>query len=81
MLSKIRKSGNNLAVSLPNEIIAALGIAEGDEVSIELNRATSEIIIRPASATSIPGVDTAFARQVDQFIEQYRPALDELAKK
>lgn len=30
--------------------------------------------------TAIEGVNQEFARQVDEFIQQYRPALEELAK-
>jgi hypothetical protein len=29
---------------------------------------------------TIPGVDEAFARQVAEFIEEYRPALEALAR-
>jgi hypothetical protein len=37
------------------------------------------MIIAPVHEV-IPGVDEAFARQVAEFIEQYRPALNALAK-
>jgi antitoxin MazE len=81
MLRKIFKTGNSLVVSLPKEILEPLGISDGVDVSVELNRANSEIVIRRASDQVVPGVDAGFARQVSEFIEQYRPALEELAKK
>jgi antitoxin MazE len=81
MLRKIFKTGNSLVVSLPKEILEPLGISDGADVSVELNRANSEIVIRRASDNVVPGVDAGFARQVSEFIEQYRPALEELAKK
>jgi len=57
-----------------------LGLREGSEVSIEVDRERKRIIITPVAMT-LPGVDAEFARQVKEFIEQYRPALEALAKR
>jgi hypothetical protein len=38
-----------------------------------------QIVITPASL-SLPGIDETFVQQVSEFIEQYRPALEALAK-
>ena len=51
------------------------------EVEVELNRADSEIVIRPTRSLETAGVDQEFVRQVHEFIEQYRPALEALARK
>lgn len=80
MLRKIFKTGNSVVVSLPKEAIEYLQIDEGSEVNIEIDRENRQIIIIPASPPRIEGVDQEFARQVAEFIEQYRPALEELAK-
>jgi len=80
MLRKIFKTGNSVVVSLPKEAIEYLQIEEGSEVNIELDRENRQIIIVPADPQQIGGVDQEFARQVAEFIEQYRPALEELAK-
>jgi len=79
MLRKVFKTGNSVVVSLPKEILEPLGVTEGTDVSVELDRANGQIIIRPAK-TALPGVDEEFARQLNQFIEEYRPALEALAK-
>jgi antitoxin MazE len=78
MLRKIFKTGNSSVVSIPREMLEHLGIGEGSEVSVEMNAATRQIVIRPIPHT-IPGVDEPFARQVAEFIEEYRPALEALA--
>ena len=80
MLRKIFKTGNNLVVSLPKEAIEYLQIDEGSEVSIEVDRENRQITIIPANSPRIEGVDQEFVRQVAEFIEQYRPTLEELAK-
>ena len=79
MLRKIFKTGNSIVVSLPREMLEPLGVAEGTEVSVELDREHGQIVIRRA-LPSVAGVDADFARQLNQFIDEYRPALEALAK-
>jgi putative addiction module antidote len=81
MLRKVFKTGNSLVVSLPKEILEALGVSDGSDVSVELDRPNEQILIRPSRMPIAAGLDEEFARQVSEFIEQYRPALDALAKK
>jgi len=77
MLRKIFKTGNSMVVSLPREILEPLGVSDGSEVSVVLE--DGKIIISPIQQT-VPGVDDAFARQLAEFIDEYRPALEALAK-
>ncbi len=79
MLRKIFKTGNSTVVSIPREMLESLGVGEGSDVSIELDAATGQIVIRPVER-AIPGVDEAFARQVAEFVAEYRPALEALAR-
>jgi putative addiction module antidote len=79
MLRKVFKAGNSLVVSLPKESIQALGLQEGSEVSVELGPDQKEIVIKPAESP-LAGIDETFAQQVADFIEQYRPALEALAR-
>jgi len=79
MARKIFRTGNSLVVSLPKDALEALQIGEGTEVVVDLDQEHRALIISPKDRT-LPGVDEEFARQVDSFIEQYRPALEELAK-
>jgi putative addiction module antidote len=76
---KIFKTGNSLVVSLPPEDLAPLGLGEGAEVSAEIDRERGGILLTP-EIPIVPGLDAEFARQVTDFIEQYRPALESLAK-
>ena len=78
MLRKVFRTGNSTVVSLPKDMLEFLGLAEGSEVSVELDRERRQVIITPAD-TALPGVHEAFAQQVSAFIERYRPALEALS--
>jgi len=81
MLRKVFRTGNSMVVSLPRAALEFLGIREGAEVEVALDRENRQVIIIPVEVPlSIPGVDEQFANQVAEFIEQYRPALEDLSK-
>jgi antitoxin MazE len=81
MLRKVFKTGNSTVVSLPKDLIEPLGVKDGSDVSLELDREHHQIILRPVKPPlSASGVDEEFARQVSDFIAEYRPALESLAK-
>jgi len=80
MLRKLFKTGNSLVVSLPKDIIEPLGISEGVDVSVELDRENKQIIIRPVELPIAGSINENFARQLAEFIAEYRPALEALAK-
>ena len=81
MLRKVFRTGNSVVISLPREVLEYLDIHEGTEVEIGLDRENRQMILKPLEMTlAISGVDENFAHQVAEFIEQYRPALKELAK-
>ena len=81
MLRRVFKTGNSVVLSLPKEILDSLGVSSGENVSLELDLKQRRVIITPAEKLPVvAGVDEAFARQVSEFIEQYRPALEELAR-
>ncbi len=81
MIRKIFRTGNSIVISLPREALEYLDIHEGAEVEVNLDRENRQVVVKPVE---IPleeaGVDKKFAQQVAEFIEQYRPALEELAK-
>ena len=71
---KIRKIGNSLGVILPKEVLANLGVQEGDEVQV------SDLA---AGSVHLRRVDDDFAEQVraaEKIMDRYRNALAELAK-
>ena len=81
MMRKIFKTGNSMVVSLPKDILEFLELSDGAGVSVELDKVERKIVISPAKLPlAVSGIDETFAQQVDSFIEQYRPALEELAK-
>jgi putative addiction module antidote len=79
MVSKVFKTGNSLVVSLPRESLGLLGIREGSELKVEIDANEQRIMLSPVEAGAT-GIDAEFARQLAEFIEQYRPALESLAR-
>lgn len=80
MLRKLFKTGNSIVVSLPKDIIEPLGVSEGAEVTVELDRERGQIVIRPIVPPVAGDIDAKFARQLAEFIEEYRPALEALSR-
>jgi putative addiction module antidote len=81
MFRKVFKIGNSLVVSLPKDLLEPLGMTDGTEVSVELDRKNHQILIRPAEMSFDSGLGKEFTRQVSEFIEEYKPALEALAHK
>ncbi|HBG75216.1 MAG: hypothetical protein A2X25_12805 [Chloroflexi bacterium GWB2_49_20] len=81
MHRKVFKTGNSLVVSLPKDLLESLGMQDGTDVSVELDRKNRQILIRPAELPLAGDLSQEFARQVNEFIDQYRPALEALSKK
>lgn len=79
MVRKIFKSGNSTVLALPKEMLEALRLKDGEDVSVELDTERQQIVITRVTP-EIGGVDAVFARQVAEFIDTYRPALEALAK-
>lgn len=81
MQRKVFKSGNSMVISLPREVTEYLKIRAGTEVTVALDRERRQIVIAPVELPiAATGITPEFARQVTEFIEQYRPALEELAR-
>ncbi len=78
MRRRIFRWGNSIVVSLPGAFLRVLNLQEGSEVSISLDKERGVIVVAPATK-ALAGVDAEFGRQVAQFIEEYRPALEALA--
>jgi antitoxin MazE len=81
MVRKVFKTGHSTVVSLPKDALDYLGLAEGMQVSVDLDREKRQIVIKAVEKPLVvAGIDEVFTRQVAVFIEQYRPALEVLAK-
>lgn len=82
MNRKVFAVGNSKGVSIPAEYLSKLNLSVGAEVNVSLDEDHDRILIEPVRKTKYPkGIDRKFVAQVNEFIEQYRPALKELAKK
>jgi putative addiction module antidote len=77
MARKIFKTGNSVVVSLPADVLEAVGLALGDEVNVTADADRQRIVI---TSSTLPGVRPDFLQRVDRFIDDYRPALEALAK-
>jgi antitoxin MazE len=80
MLRKLFRTGNSIVISIPKDILDELKLSEGECVSVELDSKQRQIVISPAERPLAVGVAETFSGQVDQFIKEYRPALEALAK-
>lgn len=79
MIRKVFKTGNSLVLSLPRETLEALALSEGSEVDVMLDAGAGRIILSPLRPPA-GDIDPTFARQLEEFIAQYRPALEALAR-
>ena len=81
MIRQLFKTGNSVVLSLPKEVLDDLGVKVGESINLELDSEQRRVILTPVEKPiAIAGVNEEFARQVDAFIQQYRHALEELAK-
>jgi putative addiction module antidote len=76
---KVFKAGNSSVVSLPFEMLKALGIKDGSHVSVELNREKRELVLKPVVVKS-GNVSIDFVRLVDKLLIDYDFALRRLNK-
>ncbi len=77
---KIFKAGNSHVVSLPNEILKVLGIKEGTQITIDLDKDNTRIILTPLPIMEKPVITKEYAEMVEEFIAEYEVALKKLAK-
>jgi len=76
---KVFRAGNSSVVSLPFEMLKALGIKDGSHVSVELNRERRELILKLVVVKS-GSVSIDFVRLVDKLLIDYDFALRRLNK-
>lgn len=71
---KVRRIGNSLGVILPREMLATLGVSEGDEL----------FALRTPEGLTLTAYDPHFASAIEtgrRYMRRYRNALRELAKR
>ena len=77
MARKLFKTGNSVVVSLPVDVLEAVGLNLGDEVSVVADIERLRILVIPSTP---PGLRPDSLEKVDEFIDRYQPALDKLAR-
>lgn len=81
MIRKTFRAGNSTVVSIPQEFLDAMGVVQGQPLSMELDRKRGVVLLRATELDlAESGVDADFARKVSEFISEYRTALEELAE-
>ena len=81
MVRKVFRTGNSMVVSLPRDALEYLNIHEGTPLEVDLDRENRQMILKPVEISlDNSAIDENFARQVAEFIEEYRPALEKLAR-
>lgn len=81
MLQKIIQVGNSAAVTIPKDFLKTSRLKVGDAVIVDIDQDVSEISIRPQETSKRLPLTPEFFRWLKKFTAEYRPALEELAKK
>ena len=76
MAQKVIKIGKSTGVTIPREILEEMRLKAGDQVMVEYEKKRRSIRIKPRIE-----IDEELLDWTDKFIEEYRPALEALAKK
>ena len=73
------QSWKQLGCGFTPKALLALGLDEGSEVSVELAPEKMAVVIRPVGS-NLANIAGTFALQVNELIQQYRSALEALAR-
>ena len=76
---KLFKAGNSVVVSLPLDMLKAMGLSDGAHVSVELNRERRELLLKPV-LTRKSNFSLDFVRMVDKLLVDYDYQLRRLAE-
>jgi putative addiction module antidote len=79
MAQKLYRNGNSVAMTIPKQYLNELNLAEGSTVVLE--KRGDELVVAPEKKVLAKGVDHHFAKAVDEFFDDHRDVLRELADK
>jgi len=79
--NKILKVGDSAAVTIPSSFVKKTGWKTGEEVIVDTDPRTETMVVRPAKRTTRTTISAGFVSWVEEFIDEHKPLLDELAKK
>lgn len=78
---KILRVGDSAAITLPSKFLRKVRWKPGDEVLVETDSRTATIVVRSARRAGKMRISSEFASWVEEFIEQHKPLLKELARR
>lgn len=75
MERKVTKFGNSLGITM-TDALKQIGLEQGDTVSIDVNPATGEILIKKSTKVSLPeGISVDFMDTLTDVIEEHDQTL------
>jgi antitoxin component of MazEF toxin-antitoxin module len=80
MVRKLFRTGNSLAVAVPGQAAAALGLREGDYVEIECDPDAGALVIWPRVRCQRLGLTPASVRLVGDLLRDYGEVLAALER-
>ncbi|WP_163970406.1 AbrB/MazE/SpoVT family DNA-binding domain-containing protein [Oceanobacillus halotolerans] len=70
---KVTKIGNSLGITLPTELLKQVGLAQGDDVQVEVKE--GKIVLRKKEQITLPeGVDAEFMDTLNDVIKEHDEA-------
>lgn len=79
LTQKLYKNGNSIAVTIPKEYLEELKLQAGTTVMVK--KEGDELIISSKDKHLASDVDSKFAKMVDEFVNDHRDVLQQLANK
>ena len=75
MVRKLFRTGNSLAVAVPQRLAEALGVAAGDYVEVEHGAAAGVLLVWPYSRYQRLGLTSEYVQAVGDLVRDYAEAL------
>ncbi|WGG46523.1 AbrB/MazE/SpoVT family DNA-binding domain-containing protein [Rossellomorea sp. DA94] len=77
---KVTKIGNSLGITLPTDLLKQVGLAQGDDVQVEV--VEGKIVLRKKEQLTLPeGVDAEFMDILNDVIKEHDQAFKGLVDK
>lgn len=79
MTQQMVRIGNSVGVIIPKSLRRELGLRPGSRVQVD--EKAGKIVVTPAKKKLARGVDAKFMKMVDEFMEEHKDVLEELARR
>lgn len=77
---KVTKIGNSYGITIPNELLRQVGLAQGDDVQVEIK--DGKIVLRKKEQITLPeGVDAEFMDILNEVIKEHDKAFKGLVSR